>query len=435
MDSMIFSILYEMILWLLALLMLPKLIYDYFIQNKYKQSIARRLGFNFPLISKGTRPLVWIHAVSVGETKAITPLVKTLRAQLNNPVIVISNITETGHAEAKRSIPLADYHVYLPIDLRFIIRPIIKRAAPDLVILSETDFWYNFLKGAKDSGAVVAVVNGKISERSFNRFKKTPYFSKKLFSYVNLFCIQSKHYHERFKALGIEPNKLEVTGNLKFDDEYPRLTKEQHETWKRQFQITTQNQIVVVGSSHDPEEKLILEQMALVWKEKPHVKLLIVPRHPERFNTVAVLLEKENIPYLRFSQLENGSKNAKVILVDAMGLLRKCYQLADLAIVAGSYTPRVGGHNILEPSWYGVPVIYGPHMHSQPELVELMEDYEAGFQVPLDNLGEKIIELLQDSAQRKRMGEQGLRMFQDINGATQKTWNVLQTLTKKNMPL
>ena len=203
-----------------------------------------------------------------------------------------------------------------------------------------------------------------------------------------MFCIQSKHYQERFKALGIDENKMQITGNLKFDDEYPHLSKEQHETWKKQFQITPENQIVVVGSSHDPEEKLILEQMRTVWAELPHVKLMIVPRHPERFNEVAAILEKENIPYMRFSQLDRGAKNAKVILVDAMGLLRKCYQLADLAIVAGSYIPRVGGHNILEPTWYGVPVIYGPFMHSQPELIELMEEYEAGLQVPMENLGD-----------------------------------------------
>ena len=175
---MILSFFYEIALWLLALIYLPKLIYDYFFRKKYNQSIARRLGFNFPLITKGKRSLVWVHAVSVGETKAISSLIKTIRNQLNNPIIVISSITETGHDEAKRSIQLADYHVYLPIDFRFIIRPIIKRAAPDLVILTETDFWYNFLKSAKDSGAVIALVNGKISERSFRRFKKTPYFTK-----------------------------------------------------------------------------------------------------------------------------------------------------------------------------------------------------------------------------------------------------------------
>ena len=200
--TMILSFLYEIALWLLAIIYLPKAAYDYLIRKK--QNIVPRLGFNFPVITKGKRPLIWVHAVSVGETKAISSLVKTLRNRFNNPVIVISNVSATGHAEAKRNIPFADYHVYLPIDFRFVIHPIMKRAAPNLVILSETDFWYNFLKSAKDVGAVIALANGKISERSFRRFKTIPFFSKKLFAFFDVFCIQSKHYRERFEALGID---------------------------------------------------------------------------------------------------------------------------------------------------------------------------------------------------------------------------------------
>ncbi len=426
--TMILSFLYEIALWLLAIIYLPKAAYDYLIRKK--QNIVPRLGFNFPVITKGKRPLIWVHAVSVGETKAISSLVKTLRNQFNNPVIVISNVSATGHAEAKRNIPFADYHVYLPIDFRFVIHPIMKRAAPNLVILSETDFWYNFLKSAKDVGAVIALANGKISERSFRRFKTIPFFSKKLFAFFDVFCIQSKHYRERFEALGIDQSKMQITGNLKFDDEYPILAKEQYEIWKKQFQIEPENQIIVVGSSHDPEEKLILEQARIVWSKHPHVKFIIVPRHPERFNEVAGLLEKENIPYARFSRLEAGAKNAKVILVDAMGVLRKCYQLADLAIVAGSYTPKVGGHNILEPSWYGVPVLYGPFMHSQPELIELMQEYKAGEQVAIEDLGTRINELLQDVNKRTEMGQNGLRMLKEVNGGTQRTWEILKTVIK-----
>lgn len=429
---MILSFLYELALWLLTISYLPKFLYDYFFKKKYKKSLSRRLGFNFPVINKGKRPLVWIHAVSVGETKAISSLTKAIRQQLNNPIIIVSNVTETGHAEAKRSIQLADYHVYLPIDLRFIITPIVKRVAPDLVILCETDFWFNFLQSAKNSGAVTAVVNGKISERSLGQFQKVSFFTKKLFSVVDVFCIQSKHYRERFKALGLDEKKMKITGNLKFDDEYPILSEEQYSLWRKQFHITDQTQIVVAGSTHEPEEKLILEQFKAVWSEFPPVKLMIVPRHPERFNEVAGYLEKENISYMRFSQLATGDKNAKVILIDAMGLLRKCYQLADVAIVAGSFTPRVGGHNILEPSSYGVPVIYGPFMHGQPELVELMEEYKAGLQVNISDLGNKIIELLRDKDMRTIVGKNGMQMLSEINGATQKTCDILKTYLEKS---
>lgn len=425
---MIFSFFYEITLWFAALIYLPKLAYDYFVKKKYRHSLCQRLGFHFPSIAKGKRKLVWIHAVSVGETKAISALVKTVHAELNHPIIIISNITETGHAEAKRSIPQADYHVYLPFDLRCIIGPIIKRISPDLIILSETDFWYNFLKCSRAAGASIALVNGKISERSYDRFKKFPFFVKKIFSFFDLFCIQSKHYSDRFKALGIDENKMFITGNLKFDEEYPPLTSEQTHYLKHQFQISENDHVVVVGSSHDPEEKLILEQFKIVWKELPNVKLILVPRHPERFDGVASILEKENLSYIRFTQMENPVKDAKVILIDTMGLLRKCYQLSDLAVVAGSYTSRIGGHNILEPSWFGIPVIYGPYMHSQPELLEISRAYEAGLQIPMENLGVEIVELLKKPDKRVSIGKKGLQMLEDVKGATQKTWQALKTI-------
>ncbi len=423
---MMISFLYEIILWVLAIIYLPKLAYDYFIQKKYQKSLMQRLGFNFPLIKKGKRKLIWIHAVSVGETKAVSSLVKTIHRELNNPLIIISSITETGHEEAKRSIPLADYHVYLPWDLSFIIRPIVKRVAPDWVIIAETDLWYNFLKSAKKNGAIIALVNGKISQRSWNRFKKFPYFTKKLFSVFDLLCLQSQHYYDRFRSLGLDESKLYITGNLKFDDEYPRFSDEERDAWKKQLQISVDDQVVVVGSSHDSEEKMILEQFKIVWTERPKTKLVIVPRHPERFNQVAGLLQKENISYMRFSLLGAGDANAKVILVDAMGLLRKCYQLADVAIVAGSYVQHVGGHNILEPSSYGVPVIYGPFMQSQPELVELMREYKAGFEISMPDLARQILDLLKDGPKRTQVGENGLRMLKDVNGGTQKTWQALK---------
>lgn len=427
---MFISLLYEISLWILAIIAFPKLIYHYLFHNKYQRSLGKRLGIHFPCIKKGDRFLVWIHAVSVGELKAAAPLVKQIRSQLKNPLIVVSSVTETGHAEALRSLPFADYHVYLPFDFNFVIKPIIRQTVPDLVILSESDFWYNFLKNSKDVGASIVVVNAKLSKRSAQRFKKFRFFSKKLFSFIDLFCVQSKHYVPRFEQAGVPSSKIVITGNLKFDDEIIRLTKEQQLTWKQQLGIKDNNQVLVIGSTHNPEENLLLEQLAQVWKQFPSLKVLLVPRHPERFHEVASILVDHKIPFLRFSQIGSNHENAKVILIDAMGLLRKCYQLADVAIVGGSYTSKVGGHNILEPLWCGVPVIFGPHMHSQPELVEVVQEYKAGLQIPAQNVAETLISLLSSPEERKRISSEGLRMLNDINGATRKTWNALSELVK-----
>jgi 3-deoxy-D-manno-octulosonic-acid transferase len=423
---MLFTLLYEFFLWIFALIALPKMLYAYWKQGKYRQSLANRFGFSFPVIQKKGRFLVWVHAVSVGETKAIAQLVKKMKSEMPSAIFVISSVTETGHNEALRSIPMADYHVYLPFDFNLIVGHMVKKVVPDLVIISESDFWHNFLRNCKQVGAYIAVVNGKISSRSLHRFKKFSFFTKNLFQYIDLFCLQNSHYLKRFEQLGIPKEKLVVTGNLKFDDVYPKLTDEQFVAWRKQLKINEGDPVLVVGSTHEPEEKLILEQLQKVWKEFPKLKVLIVPRHPERFNVVAELLYKEKIAYACFSQLDSITPETKVILIDAMGLLRKCYQLATLAVVGGSFTEKVGGHNILEPCWYGVPVLFGPYMFSQPQLVELIHLYHAGVQVHLSSLGTTINMLLSDVEEKKALGFAGLAMVEEIKGATDKTWSILK---------
>lgn len=433
---MLVSLIYEVCLFVFSLVAFPKLLYQMIFKHKYRQSFLNRFGGNFPIIKKGERPLIWIHAVSLGETKAAAALAKILKAEFRNPILIFSTVTETGYVEACRTIP-ADYHVYLPYDFGWIIKPIIKRTKPDLVILCESEFWYNFLRSSKKAGAVVALVNGKISERSLERFSKIPIFSKALFSCIDLYCVQSHLYRQRFESLGVPPEKIAITGNMKFDGDYSRLPATQLEAWRHELGINQSDPVLVVGSSHHPEEMQLLKVFSSIWPKIPRLKVILVPRHPERFNEVAGILQKSNIKFRRLSQKgRGGNKDVPVILIDAMGLLRKCYQLADVALVAGSYLQRVGGHNILEPSWYGVPVLFGPCMSSQPDLVELVKEYNAGLQVTMEELPQTILELFNDSSHRKNLGENGLRLAGDVHGATKKTSTLLKAqLATYNRPL
>ncbi len=417
---MLFSILYEICLLLLGIAYLPIFLYQYIFKKKYRNSILKRFGWGFPVINKGDRPLIWIHAVSLGETKAVAALVKSIKTEFKNPLLVFSTTTETGYVEACRSIS-ADYHVYLPFDFGWVVKSIMKRTAPDLVVLCESDFWYNFLSSAKEAGAVVTVVNGKLSTRSQTRFLKVPFFAHKLFACIDLFCLQSNLYRKRFASLGIPQEKLVVTGNMKFDGDYAKLPANQIEAWRMELGIQPTDPVLVVGSSHSPEEVQLLKLLPQVWNQFPKLKVMLVPRHPERFNEVAGILQKSNVSFRRLSQKTGENQQASVILIDAMGLLRKCYQLADIAIVAGSYTSKVGGHNILEPSWYGVPVLFGPHMYSQPDLVDLVREYEAGLQVSLEELPDVLLDLLQNKERSKSLGDAGLRLAGDVHGATNKT--------------
>ena len=425
---MFINILYDCALILLAIAALPRLIYQMAFHRKYRKSLLQRFGLGFPAILKNGKKLIWVHAVSVGETKAIASLVKKIKKEENNAIIVLSTVTETGFAEGNRTIPEADFHVFLPFDFQWIIKPIIMRTAPDMILLCETDFWPNFLKFSKKQGAKILLINGKLSERSLKHYLSFPALSKKMFSFIDLFCVQSKHYCDRFEQLGIPSDKIITTGNIKFDEKPPLMTIEEKNKTKGKFRLSSSDQVLIAGSTHDPEEKILLDALKEVWRQIPNLSVVIVPRHPERFEKVAYLLEQQAVPYRKFSRLEKGTGQEKVILVDAMGLLRDCYQIADLAIVAGSFTPRVGGHNIMEPSWYGVPVLFGPHMHAQPELLELMNKRQAGLQVEAKDLSAVLIRLLSHPEERKIIGEKGLQMVRELAGATERTYQAIKSL-------
>ena len=423
---MIFQFFYNFVLLLFLLFTSPKLLYDYFIKKKYHQSLKYRLGCHFPKIEE--KKVAWIHAVSLGETKAVVALAKKLKIHFPDIALIISSVTETGHAEAKKSIPEADYHVYMPIDLSFIIDPIIKNVKPTLVLISETDLWYNFLKASKKVGAQTLVVNGKISERSCNRYSKIPFFSRKIFSLIDLFCLQNSFYAQLFSKLVIPSSKLYITGNLKIDEPYPILNKTELSQWRTRLKIHEEDFVLVIGSTHDPEEKILLENLRTLFAQIPYLKIILIPRHPERFDRVANLLTNDGYKFSRYSEIEKTTSDVQVILGDAMGVLRKFYQIADIAIVAGSYTEKVGGHNVLEPCCYGVPVIFGPFMHSQKELKELVLNYKAGLQIEIAELSSAISDFYKNSEKKIMMGKRGRQIMEEMNGATDRTWNVINNL-------
>lgn len=430
MDKLI-SFAYEIALYFIALFAVPKMLYHYFFHKKYKTNLKQRLGIQKDQIKKLRGFLIWMHAISMGETKAMASLAAKLKLQYPEAQFIVSSVTETGHGEAVRSIPFADSHIYLPIDLSINIAPLINQAKPDLVILSESDFWLNFLLNAKKVGAVVALVNGKLSENSLQRWKWAPFFSKKLFSFFDVLCVQSDVYKKRFIEAGADEKKIVVTGNLKFDEEPKVLTDSEANDWKRRFGIQIGDLVLVIGSTHHPEEELIIQAVKNLEKKFPNLKVFLVPRHPERFSEVANLLEKENCSFIRFTHLDNKTGKERFILIDAMGLLRVCYQLADATMVGGSFTSKVGGHNILEPAIYGKPVVFGPYMHTQAELLEAVMLYQAGIQTTSEELQNVFEELLSNPEKRIEIGNRGLQLMRDFRGSTERTLNAILPLLKK----
>lgn len=427
-SDMWFSALYEIILFLLFLAALPKALYECIRYGKHKTNFLKRLGFGFPKICrKNSGPIIWVHAVSVGECHAANPLIKRLQAEIPDATIVVSSVSETGHAEAKKTIHSADYHVFLPFDFYFCVKHVFNLACPDIVILCEGDFWYRFMKEAKKQGAITVVVNGKVSSESEKMFARFGFFTKRMFALVDFLCVQSDLYKLRFLQMGVPASKIAVTGNLKCDSLPAPISDAEILELKTKLGLLNDDKVLVIGSTHDPEEEMLLSQLLPLLSSHPQLKLIIAPRHPERFETVAALIEKHG---LTLGTWTKGSSVAhpQAYLIDAMGILRKCYQLADIAIVAGSFTNKVGGHNIMEPQAFGIPVLTGPYMHSQPQLIECAKYYRAIIQVDASEVATTIQRLLAEPETCKTYGKCSLDMVEALRGATNRTRDELYKL-------
>lgn len=422
-----FSLLYDSVLTLYGLVQLPL---NY--KKKGLGTFRQRFFWNFPKLDTGGRQVVWIHAVSLGEAKAAAPLAKLLKQRLKDDCFfVVSSVTATGHEEAQKSLPFADAHVYLPLDLSWNVRRSLKKLSPSLVILTEGDLWYQFLHYCKKKGAQVAVVNGKMSERSCSRLSFFSSVADKIYGLVDKFLVQNELYKERFMRIGVEEEKLAVTGNIKFDLTYPYRNKEELAVWKQRLGLSPQDLVLTLGSTHPPEEDQLLDALKPVWEKYPNLKVLLVPRHPQRFEEVASLLKAKKLPFSRYSEGRFHGKE-KVLLIDAMGILPTCYQLSDLALVCGSYTDRIGGHNILEPCAYGVPALFGPHMFTQPELKTLVLEAQAGEEIPLEKVGERLIALFGQKMERKAMGERGQELTKELRGACPRTVDAIISFLNLN---
>lgn len=404
------TFLYDLTLYLLFILSFPKLLFDYLFKKKYRKSLFARIVPDVPKEIK--KPLIWLHAVSMGETKALSTLVPHVRKAHPDAFIYVTTITETAQEEAKKRIPDADAIGFLPLDFSWIIRGFVQKLQPDLLILVEGDFWFNLMKEVKKVGAKIVVVNGKLSEKSLKRYLAVRFFSRPIFHSVDHFCLQGESYLTRFLKLGIQPDKLTVTGNLKFD--LPPPPTKDLAALKKRYRIASKDRVITLGSTHEGEEELLYKALIPALTMDPNLKVLIVPRHPERFARVKQLIHH---PQIR--------------IVDEMGVLPACYKISTLAIVGGSFVKHIGGHDIFEPAKLGVPTLYGPYMFGQVDLDKGLTDSGAGVKLESSHLIEVVEKLLNDTDAHASMGEKGKYYAQKVMGASFRTWNCINSLEKK----
>ncbi|RLA72687.1 MAG: 3-deoxy-D-manno-octulosonic acid transferase [Epsilonproteobacteria bacterium] len=345
-----FTVLYFFVSVLLYLLALPLLLWLSF-KSKYRQSIPSRffLKNNAPFEREG----IWFHVCSLGEARAIKPLLQ----RLENEQINITTITETGQNEAKKY--RADVR-YLPYEM---FLPLWIGAQPVLVVL-EAEFWYMLFAVARVKGARVILLNARITERSFPKYRRFGWFYRKLFDRVEKIFCQSEADKERFELLGAK--NIEVTGNIKLAQEI--MATAHYEKPDRE--------VVVAASTHEGEEQVILESF-LQYRQTSGAQLIVVPRHPERFDTVWTLIQKRVSGEMKCSRWsEQQNLDADIVLVDAMGELNNIYAISDIAILGGAFKEDVGGHNPLEPAHFGCKIITGKHGFAQRELLKYVHNLQ-----------------------------------------------------------
>lgn len=421
------------VLYALSLIVLV----PYFIVNrgKYFSGFKQRLGFLPPFISNG-RPVMWFHCVSVGETNAARTLILSIKKLYPNYRIVVSTTTKTGNELASKLFSgIADLVFYLPFDLPFIINKVMRKIKPNIILIVETELWFNFLRTAYRNRSRVVIVNGRLSEKSMTRYAWIGGTIKRVLRYVDLALMQSNEDANRIVALGIRSSKVKITGNFKFDQ---RVTKGEHTLtayFKERFGFSEETPVIVAASTHNPEEKWILEAFKKIYMSGvSHLpRLVVVPRHPERFDAVEKLIAKTGLSYVRrTSPLGFEDEIADVVLLDSIGELRSMYPLADIVFVGGSLIPH-GGQNILEPALAKKTIITGNSLANFEAVANEFSAREAFIRLPdleegsvSDKLASEFLGLIQNPDRKEQLAKNAYLVMRNNRGATTRTLKYLE---------
>ncbi|MDY0268741.1 3-deoxy-D-manno-octulosonic acid transferase [Trichloromonas sp.] len=424
--------LYDLVLLASAAVLIPYYLYRGWRRGKARRGIRERLGFYTAgqLAQVAGRKVLWVHAVSVGETRAAVPLLKRLKSLYPEHLLVLSNVTETGRQIA-RDLREVDLCLFFPFDLSWVVNRVLRQVRPDAVIIVETEIWPNFIHGASRAGIPVILVNGRISDRSFPRYCLARRLIVPILEQINAFCMQTELDAQRIVTMGARLERVLVTGNLKFDMQvHPVDSAERERLWNT-FHLPPGAVVWVAGSTHPGEEEIIVSvYRELVVSGEP-LFLILVPRHPERCRAVREMLVGQGFGVGLRSALEERRSPfppGEILLVDTLGEMLTFYALADLVFVGGSLVP-VGGHNVLEASIMEKPVVFGSYMHNFKEISSLLLSEGAGLMVDdrLELLG-AVRQLLADAARRTAIGRAGAGLLERNAGATDKTMAVIDRL-------
>jgi len=423
-------LLYDFILLLAALILIP---YYYFRGVRYqsfRQGIKERLGFFAPgrFDCLAGKQVFWIHVVSVGETRAVLPLVKALKKAYPEVALIISNVTETGH-EVASQVAEVDCCLFFPYDFSLVVRRVLRQVNPSLIIIVETEIWPNFVRLARDGKIPLILANGRISDRSYPHYQWIKRFIRSILQQFSVLCVQTEEDARRLRMLGAPAALVQVSGNVKFDldvslPDHPTVAQ-----LKKGYHLPEGELIWVAGSTHAGEEEVVVDVYQQLASGVKLLRLVLVPRHPERCPSVVKMLAGRQIPFVRCSELASMDELLApdtVLLVDTVGELQQIYAVSDIVFVGGSLVP-VGGHNILEASAVRKPVIFGPHMQNFREISQLL--LAAGGGVMVSGKSELLTvtqRLLADDTICLNMGAKGYDLIRKNVGATASTLEMIR---------
>ncbi len=426
--------LYQIALFGLFLFIMPGALWTRHKTGKYRRSASQRLGDLPPQLKARFKKgkWIWVHAVSVGETAAVAPLVKVLKEKYPQYKIVISTVTETGQEMAYKNLPQIDAHLYFPLDFSFIIKKVLDCITPEIFILAETEIWPNFLRHLKKRGVPAILVNGRISQRSFENYKLGGRLMARVLENIQTFSMQTELDARRITALGVPEDKVTVNGNLKFDQCHSTLDAKDRKKLCDELNIPPTDRVLVVGSTHSGEEEIILQTFKRLRQEFSDLIMILAPRHPERFGLVENLIAKTGLPYVRKTELAAGADLRPIVLLDTIGELAAVYSLASVVFMGGTLVP-IGGHNILEPALYSKAIVFGPHMENFAESSRLFQENKAAIQVENgQELGLVLKDLLFDAHRRARLGQAAVEVVRQNQGAAQRNLALVEKILHNN---
>ena len=424
--------LYSFLVVVAAVLASPWFVYQALRYRKYVGSLGQRMGYLPVSFNIDGDASIWVHAVSVGEVLTARPLISELKRRYPHLRMFLSTTTMAGQQLARRSVRDVDAVFYFPFDFGFVIRRTLDLVRPELFIMMETEIWPNLLRECRARGIKTAVVNGRLSARSFPRYRLVRPMMRRVLEHIDQFLVQSEESARRFIDLGADPARVVVTGSLKFDSlDLPSaaLQARARERVLRYFRVPASRPVIVAGSTMKGEEAAVLRAFRRVRAASPTTLLILAPRNPERFGEAEQLARAEGWKVSKRSDLAvDAEPRVDIVVLDSIGELATVYQLGTVVFVGGSLVPT-GGHNILEPAVFGKPIVFGPHMQNFLEIADAFVSNGAGVQVQgEEELDEAFVSLMGDPVRRARLGAAARALVEANRGANEKSIAVLTKL-------